>query len=107
MLGIGYRSKDVVLALNSRRDPWTPFRLWVALTIGLFAVRSLSLSTAFLWPGAIPGWILLSMVLIALALAAKALLFPGRVVGWRDGEPGFWAEITDDWRQWLQRRNRR
>lgn len=96
----------MVPALNSRRDPWTPFRLWVALTIGLFAVRSLSLSTAFLWPGAIPGWILLSMVLIALALAAKALLLPGRVVAWRDGEPGFWAEITDDWRQWWQRRSR-
>lgn len=90
-------------ALNPRRDPWTPFRLWVALTIGMFAVRSVSLSTAFLWPGAIPGWILLSLVLIALMLAAKALLVPGRVVAWRDGEPGFWAEITDDWRQRWQR----
>lgn len=47
------------------------------------------------------------MVLIALALAAKALLFPRRVVVWREGEPGFWAEITEDWRQWLQRRSRR
>lgn len=103
MLGIGYWLKDMDPALNPRRDPWTPFRLWVALTIGLFAVRSVSLSTAFLWPGAIPGWILLSMVLIALMLAAKALLFPGRVVAWRDGEPGFWAEITDDWRQRWQR----
>ena len=93
--------------MNPRRDPWTPFRLWVALTIGLFAVRSVSLSTAFLLPGAIPGWILLSMVLIALALAAKALLCPARVVAWREGEPGFLAEITDDWRQWWQRRTRR
>lgn len=93
--------------LEPRRDPWTPFRLWVALTIGLFAVRSVSLSTAFSWPGAIPGWILLTMVLIALALAAKALLFPGRMVAWREGDPGLWAEITDDWRQWRQRRSRR
>lgn len=46
------------------------------------------------------------MVLIALALAATALLFPGRVVAWRNGEPGFWAEITEDWRQWWQRRGR-
>ena len=93
--------------MNPRRDPWTSFRLWVALTIGIFAVRSVSLSTAFLLPGAIPGWILLSMVLIALALAAKALLLPARVVAWREGEPGFLAEITDDWRQWWQRRTRR
>ena len=47
------------------------------------------------------------MVLFALALAAKALLFPGRVVAWRNGEPGFWAELTEDWRQWWQRRSRR
>ena len=79
----------------------------MAITIGLFAVRSISLSTAFAMPGAIPGWILLSMVLIALALAAKALLFPGRVVAWREGEPGLWSEITDDWRKWWQRRSQR
>lgn len=47
------------------------------------------------------------MVLIALVLAATALLLPGRVVAWRNGEPGFWAEITEDWRQWWQLRSRR
>ena len=79
----------------------------MALTIGTFAVRSVSLSTAFIWPGSIPGWILLVMVLIALALAAKALLFPGRVLTWRQGEQGLWAEIMDDWRQWWRRWSRR
>lgn len=79
----------------------------MAFTIGLFAVRSISLSAAFHWPGSIPGWVLLMMVLIALALAAKALLFPGRVVFWREEEPGLWAEITDDWRQWRRRWSQR
>jgi len=99
--------QDWLPALNPRRDPWTPFRLWVALTIATFALRSVSLSTALLWPGAIPGWILLTMVLIALVLAAKALLFPGRVLAWREGEPGIWAEIMDDWRQLWRRWSRR
>ncbi len=84
-----------------RRDPWVPFRLWVALTIALFAIRSLSLATAFLWPGAIPGWVLLAMVLVALLLALRAVLLPGRVVPWREGEPGLWAEIRADWRRIL------
>ena len=79
----------------------------MALTVATFALRSVSLSTALLWPGAIPGWILLAMVLIALALAAKAILFPGRVLAWREAEPGFWAEIMDDWRQWWRRWSRR
>jgi len=79
----------------------------VALTIATFALRSVSLSTALLWPGAIPGWILLTMVLIALVLAAKALLLPGRVLAWREGEPGIWAEIVDDWRQLWRRWSRR
>lgn len=93
--------------MNPRSDPWSPFRLWVALTIGTFALRSVSIGAGLLWPGAIPGWILLVMVLIALALATKALLIPGRVVAWREGEQGIWAEPLDDWRQrwrrWSQR----
>ena len=99
--------EDWLPSLYPRRDPWSPFRLWVALTIATFALRSVSLSTALLWPGAIPGRILLTMVLIALVLAAKALLFPGRVLAWREGEPGIWAEIVDDWRQLWRRWSRR
>lgn len=85
--------------MEQRRDPWAPFRLWVAFTIGLFAVRAVSLGTPLIWLGAIPGWILLVMVMVALLLAARALLWPGRVVPWREGEPGFWAEIGADWRR--------
>ncbi|MFM7362543.1 MAG: hypothetical protein ACKO25_12140 [Cyanobium sp.] len=80
-----------------------PFRLWVALTIAVFALRSVSLITPFSWPGLIPGWVLLAMVLIALLLAARAVLLPGRVVPWRDDEPGLWAEIRADWRRRLRR----
>ena len=58
--------------MQRQRDPWEPFRLWLALTIGLYAVRAFFAAT---WVGAIPGWVLLVMVLIALALAGKALLF--------------------------------
>jgi hypothetical protein len=83
-----------------------PFRLWVALTIALFAVRSVSLVTAFSWPGMIPGWVLLAMVLLALLLAARAVLLPGRVVPWREDEPGLWAEIRGDWRRRLSPRPR-
>lgn len=93
--------------MEQRRDPWAPFRIWVAFTIGLFAVRAVSLGTPLLWLGAIPGWVLLLLVMIALLLAAKALLLPGRVLPWRDGEPGLWADITDDWRHWWGRRQRR
>jgi hypothetical protein len=75
-----------------------PFRVGVALTIALFALRAVSLVTPFRWPAAIPGWVLLLMVTGVLLLAARALLFPGRVVPWRDGEPGLWAEILADWR---------
>ena len=90
--------------MEQRRDPWAPFRIWVAFTIGLFAVRAVSLGTPLIWLGAIPGWVLLLLVMIALLLAAKALLLPARVLPWREGEPGLWAEITDDWRHWWQRR---
>ncbi|MEB3183188.1 MAG: hypothetical protein VKN15_02210 [Cyanobacteriota bacterium] len=89
--------------MEQRRDPWAPFRFWVAFTIGLFAVRAVSLGTPLIWLGAIPGWVLLLLVLVALLLAVVALLFPGRVVPWREGEPGLWAEITDDWRHWWRR----
>lgn len=92
--------------MEQRRDPWAPFRIWVAFTIGLFAVRAVSLTTPLTWLGAIPGWFLLLLVLLALLLAARALLFPGRVQPWREGEPGLWAEISDDWRHWRQRRAR-
>lgn len=91
--------------MEDRRDPWAPFRLWVALTIGVFAIRALSLSTPFSWPGAIPGWVLLLLVIIALALAVRALLFPGRILLWRQGEPGLWADITEDWRRRWNRRH--
>ena len=89
--------------MEQRRDPWAPLRIWIALTIGLFAVRAASLSTPLIWLGAIPGWVLLLMVMVALLLASRALLFPGRVVPWREGEPGLWAEITEDWRHWRRR----
>jgi hypothetical protein len=35
--------------------------------------------------GAIPGFVLLLMLLVALLLAALALLRPGRVERWREG----------------------
>jgi hypothetical protein len=46
--------------VQRQRDPWEPFRLWLALTIGLYAIRAFF---AAQWPGAIPGWLLLVMVL--------------------------------------------
>jgi hypothetical protein len=103
---IGYDQQSNPHEVEQRRDPWAPFRIWVAFTIGLFAVRAVSLTTPLTWLGAIPGWFLLLLVLIALLLAARALLFPGRVQPWREGEPGLWAEISDDWRHWRQRRSR-
>ncbi len=92
--------------MQHRRDPWAPFRIWVAFTIGLFAVRAVSLGTPLTWLGAIPGWVLLLMVMVALLLATLALLRPGRVVPWREGEPGLWAEISADWRQRWRGRSR-
>ena len=44
------------------------------------------------------------MVLIVLALAGKALLFPGRVVPWRQGDGGWWNDLRDDWQLWWRRR---
>lgn len=92
--------------MDQRRDPWAPFRFWVALTIGLFALRAVSLTSA-LEPlrrlGEIPGWVLLLMVLGSLFLAAGALLFPARIEPWREGEPGLWAEISADWRHGWRR----
>lgn len=93
--------------VEQRRDPWAPFRFWVALTIAVFAIRALSLSSPFSWLwwlGAIPGWLLLLLVMLALLLAALALLFPARIEPWRQGDPGLWGEITEDWRHWWQRR---
>ncbi|KEF43121.1 MAG: hypothetical protein ER33_02655 [Cyanobium sp. CACIAM 14] len=78
--------------MEHRRDPWAPFRIWTALTLGVYAVRA---SFAATWVGAIPGWVLLLMLLLALALAAFALLFPGRVIPWREGEP------MDGWGRFL------
>ncbi|MFM2157585.1 MAG: hypothetical protein RLZZ124_59 [Cyanobacteriota bacterium] len=87
--------------MHRPRDPWEPFRLWLALTIGLYAIRAF---LAIHWVGAIPGWVLLVMVLIALALACKALLFPGRVLSFREGDGGWWNELRDDWSLWWRRR---
>jgi hypothetical protein len=86
------------------RDPWEPFRLWLALTLAVYAVRALF---AAQWPGAIPGWVLLVMVLVALALASAAVLFPGRVVPWRQGDGGWWNDLRDDWQLWWRRRRGR
>ena len=72
-----------------RRDPWAPFRIWIALTIAVYAVRATFVTQ---WPGALPGWVLLAMVMVALLLAALALLLPGRLIPWR-GEPRAWWEL--------------
>ncbi|MCP9858367.1 MULTISPECIES: hypothetical protein [unclassified Cyanobium] len=80
--------------MEQRRDPWAPFRIWTALTIGVYALRATFAAT---WVGAIPGWVLLLLLLVALALAALALLFPGRVISWREGEPmGWWGRFLAD-----------
>jgi hypothetical protein len=84
-----------------QRDPWEPFRLWLAITIGLYAIRA---GFAATWVGTIQGWVLLVMVLVALALASKALLFPGRVTPYRQGDAGWWSDLNDDWRLWWRRR---
>lgn len=89
------------MPLPRQHDPWEPFRLWLAFTLGLYVLRALF---AAQWPGAIPGWILLLMVLVGLSLAAKVLLFPGRVVPYREGDGGWFNDLRDDWRLWWQRR---
>lgn len=92
--------------MEQRRDPWAPFRLWVALTIGLFALRAVSITAPYAWLrwlASIPGWVLLLMVMVTLLLASSALLFPARIVPWRDTEAGLWAEISEDWRHRLRR----
>jgi hypothetical protein len=71
--------------VQRRRDPWAPFRIGIALTIGLYALRAALVTTPL---GAIPGYVLLLLVLAALALALQALLWPGRVVFWRETAPG-------------------
>jgi hypothetical protein len=101
--GIQYRRRRSP-TVPRRYDPWEPFRLWLALSFALYALRAYFVLH---WPGAIPGWVLLVMVQITLLLAAKALLFPGRVVPYRDGDSGWWSDLRDDWRLWWQRRRQR
>ena len=84
-----------------QQDPWELFRLWLALTIGLYAIRAFFATT---WLGAIHGWFLLLMVLIALFLATKALVFPGRVKPFRQGDGGWLNDLRDDWQLWWRRR---
>ncbi len=69
-------------SVQRRRDPWGPFRIWIALCLGLYALRATFVTTPL---GAIPGFVLLLMLLVALLLAALALLRPGRVERWREG----------------------
>ena len=93
--------------MEQRRDPWAPFRFWVALTIALFAIRAVAVTAPFVWVrwlGSIPGWVLLLMVLLTLVLAAAALLFPARTIPFRDGEPGLWQDMLEDWRHRWHRR---
>ncbi len=78
--------------MQRRRDPWAPFRIGIALTIGLYALRAALVTTPL---GAIPGYVLLLLVLAALALALHALLWPGRVVFWRETAPGSEAPGRD------------
>ncbi len=89
------------LVLEQRRDPWESFRFWVAITVGVYAIRAAFVAT---WPGAIPGFVLGLLVLVALMLALRALLFPDRVTHWRESEAGFLADLRDDWSQWWHRR---
>lgn len=89
------------MPLPRQHDPWEPFRLWLALTLGVYAIRALFVAQ---WPGAIPGWVLLLMVLCSLGLATRAVLFPGRVIPFREGDGGWWNDLRDDWRLWWQRR---
>ncbi len=84
------------------RDPWGPFRIWLALTLGVYAIRANFVSKL---PGRIPGWVILVMVLISLALAGKALLFPNRIIPYRSGDGGWSSDLRDDWQLWWHRRN--
>ena len=79
---LGYRRGTDDSVLRPPRDPWAPFRIWTALTIGLYALRAAFVTTVV---GAIPGFVLLLMVLVSLLLAGAALLRPGRVRPWREG----------------------
>lgn len=90
--------------MPQQRDPWESFRLWLAFTLAVYAIRAIF---AAKWPGGIPGWVLLGMVLVALALAGAAVLFPGRVVPWRHGDGSWWNDLRDDWQLWWIRRRGR
>jgi hypothetical protein len=69
------------------RDPWAPFRFWLALTLAVYALRAVFVVQG---PGAIPGWVLLALVLVALALASQgpALPRPGAAL-----PPGRWRLV--------------
>ena len=56
--------------MQRRRDPWAPFRIWIALSIGLYALRAAFVTTPL---GAIPGFVLLLMVATALAFQLPVL----------------------------------
>lgn len=88
-------------ALAQPRDPWEPFRFWLAFSLAIYALRAVFVAQ---WPGAIPGWLLLVLLLIALALAGKALVFPGRVQPFRRDDGGWWNDLRDDWQLWWKRR---
>lgn len=90
--------------MPQQRDPWELFRLWLAFTLAVYAMRAIF---AAQWPGGIPGWVLLAMVLVALALAGAAVLFPGRVVPWRQGDGRWWNDLRDDCQLWWIRRRGR
>ena len=64
------------------------FRLWLAFTIGLYHPRLLRLS----WPGAIPGWVLLVMVL-GLGTGVQGAVISGRVEPYR-GSDGGWLKTS-------------
>jgi RsiW-degrading membrane proteinase PrsW (M82 family) len=87
--------------VQRRRDPWAPFRIWTALTLALYALRA-SFATTFM--GAIPGYVLVWMLLIAISLAVWALLFPGRVVPRREDDSGWWSDLREEWALWWRPR---
>lgn len=72
----------------------------MALTIGVYAVRALFVTT---WVGGIPGSSLLWMLLVAILMALAALVMPGRVRPFREAEGGWWRELSDDWRHHWRR----
>jgi hypothetical protein len=89
--------------VERRRDPWAPFRIWIALTIGLYALRAAFVTT---WLGAIPGFVLLLLLLVALVLAGVAVLLPGRVTPYRENETRWWSAIGEDGRHGWRRLRR-